>query len=242
MRSFTSRQMVFVAMVLTVLVGVIAYAGSSTPWAGSAFALAPSGSTPAPPINLRASNVTPTSMTLSWDPDLSNGAPDPWGYLPTIDTTVTAHSSSLETSHTFSGLVPGSLHTYYVTAHQGMLGDPSAPFPFTQPKAPVVLDKVSVPSAGKTSKAIKVSGKLSSTYALKSSMTVRLKFYRWEKKSGKKQWVLKKTVTAKRPSATSYYYSLKFKPAGTWSVIAESGSDGQHSASKSARSKSIKIK
>jgi hypothetical protein len=201
----------------------------------------PGASTPAPPINLRAANVTPTSMTLAWDPDLVHG-PDPWGYLPTIDTTVTGGSSSLETSHTFTGLVPGSFHTYYVIAHQASPSDPSAPFGYTQPKVPVVLGKLSVPSAGKTSKAFKVSGKLSSTYALKSSMAVRLKFYRWEKKSGKKQWVYKKTVTARRSSATTYYYSLKLKPAGTWSVIAESASDGQHSGAKSARSKSIKIK
>jgi hypothetical protein len=242
MRTINARQVTFGLMIVVVAVCGFAYAGNSTPWAGAAFAAAPGGSTPAPPVNIHATAVTPTTIHLAWSPaPFAEGVAVPWGYQLSVDGVADPFGHSAAEA-TVTSLVPGTLHVYTVMAYQGMGSDPSAPFTFTQPKAPVTLGRPSAPKTGKTNRAAKVSGTVGSAYALNGSMVVKLKLYRWQTKSGRKQWVLRKTVTAKRFGATGYYLSVKFKPAGTWSVVASTAGDATHATATSIRSRSIKVK
>ncbi|MEI8083987.1 MAG: hypothetical protein WCI74_19285 [Actinomycetes bacterium] len=109
-------------------------------------------------------------------------------------------------------------------------------------KAAVTLSKPSVPRSGKTKRAVRISGTVSSAIPLSTATPVTLEFYRWQKKNGRKRWVLRKTVTATRASAGEYAASLKVKPTGTWTVVALTAGDGEHLPATSPRSKAFKIK
>ncbi len=247
MRTINARQLVFALMVFSVAACGFAYAGNSTPWAGSALSVLPTASTPAPPI-VSAGTTTPTTMLLQWHPDMRiAGVATPDHYQVDIDGATEAVQLAVPTERLISGLVPGSTHVYQILGGRtGFFGaimwsDPGS-LSVTQPKAPVSLGKPSVPRSGKTKRAVKFGGTVSSVYPVPTSSVVELKFYRLQKRGRKSVWVLRKTVTAARSDANSYAASLRLKPTGTWSVVAESIGDDTHTAAKSDRSKSFKMK
>jgi hypothetical protein len=239
MNSQRSRKLVFAMMIATAILSLFVYAGNSVPWAATAFALPVGGSFPGVPIEFKASVLTPVSAVLTWARSLDGMAPT--GYSLKKDNVPVTLTPDTTTTAAFAGLVPGSQHQYEVIAWAMGPSDP-ATLTLTQPKAPLSVSKPTVPSSGKTSKTIKVSGTLSAIYTGASPAAVTLKFYRQQRKSGKLVWVLRKTVKAARPTAWKYSYSLKLKPAGTWSVIALAGASTEFSAGSSNRSRSIKIK
>lgn len=245
MRALNARQLVFGFMIAAVAVSAVAYAGSSAPWASAAFAIVSIPSTPAKPVVTK--EITPDTLKLVCSPNSVIPTPAPESYAVTFDGVEyppqPAVASILTT--TFSPLIPGSSHLCTVVAWNGF--GPSVPTTFaaTLPKAPVSLSKPSVPLTGRTTRSIKVTGKVVSDYAVGKASVVKLKFYRRQRsKSGALYWSYKKTLTAKRstPASASYYLYTKLKPAGSWSVIAQTYSTGSHVGAKSVRSRSSKIK
>lgn len=241
MRSINARHVVFGLMVAAVAVFSLAYANNSRPWSGSAYATLPSASTPAAPINLHKVAITPGALRLGWSPDLASGATTPTSYQLFVDGA--PRPSQTGTDALIRPLVPGSRHTYQVFASAfGRTSEPST-ISVTQPKAPVALGKPVVPTSGVTTRAIRVSGKIVSAYPVGTASVVRLKFYRRQRNSaGTLVWVWKKTVTASRPTTTSYALSLRLKPIGRWSVIARFIGDSKHLPATSVRSSSILIR
>jgi hypothetical protein len=332
MKPVNVRQIVFGLMVVAVAVSAFVYAGSSAPWAGSAYALViPSASTPAPPT-VTVGWATPTQLNLVWYPGVTGATPDhfyvttdgvPSGIWP-----ATAGSTEI----LVTPLVPGSTHTYQVfVAYTGtystfwsdpgqliykqpsifqitpsagtggsispssiqdvgqgqesptfvitpdvgyrvdqikdgttmlngtLMPDGTVQYRFVNvqaahsiaatfvsapvlPKVTLALGRPSVPRSGRTKKAVRVAGSVSSAVPYSTASSVKLKFYRLQKRGRKSVWVLRKTTTAARPDTNSYSASLKLKPTGTWSVVAESIGDDTHTAANSARSKSFKMK
>jgi hypothetical protein len=232
---------------VTVAVCAVAYAGSSAPWANVAFAVPSMPSTPAKPVVTVGPATTPDKLQLVCSPNSVDPTPTPDAYVVTFDGVEypSQPASAGVLTKTFSPHVPGSSHLCTVVAWAW--GGPSDPTTFsaTLPKAPVSLSRPSVPLTGKTTRSIKVMGTVISGYAVGKASVVKLKFYRRQRsKSGKLYWSYKKTLTAKRltPASTSYYLSTKLKPAGTWSVIAQTAATGSHVSATSARSRSTKIK
>jgi hypothetical protein len=320
-------------MVLSVAACGFAYAGNSTPWAGSALSVMPTASTPAPPT-VTVGWITPTQLNIVWYPGATGPTPDKF-YVTTDGISSGIYPATPGSTEILaSPLVPGSTHTYHVyVAYTGLystfwsdygelirtqpsifqitpsagpggsispasvqnvdqghesffvitpdsgyrvdqikdgatvlngtlMPDGTVQYYFTnvtaaheiaatfvsntapvpQTVATVTLGKPSVPRSGKTKKAIKVSGAISSPTSVSTALPVNLKFYRLQKRGRKSVWALRKTIPASRPGTNSYAGSLKLKPTGTWSVIAETPGDAQHAPATSARSRSFKIK
>lgn len=242
MRSINARQVVFGLMVAAVALCSLAYANNSTPWTGSsAFAIPPAASTPAPPINFHKVSATPVTLTLGWSPDLASGATTPTSYQLSVDGVSVPTQTA--TWKLISPLIPGSQHTYTVLAFAFGRASGPATLLFTQPKAPVTLGKPLVPKSGVTTRSIKVSGRIYTSYAVSTSSVVKLKFYRRQRnKAGTLVWVWKKSVTARRPTAGTYARSLRLTSRGKWSVVAHFAGDSNHLADKSSRSNSIIIR
>jgi hypothetical protein len=242
MRSMTTRQLVFGLMIVAVGICATVYAGNSAPWAGASFAGAAISSTPAKPEIASGPLTDPDTLHVVWGPSAIDPLPAPQWYSVTVENT-TIPSTTSTSWPPVEPLTPGSSHDATVVAFA--FGNPSVPATITirLPKAPVALGKPSVPSSGKTTRSIKITGKVVSAYAVGKNSVVKLKFYRHQKtKSGKWYWALAKTVTASRPTSTSYSLSLKLKPADTWTVVAETSATRSHVSDRSARSSSIKIK
>jgi len=116
MRSFNARQVVFGLMLVAVVASAFAYAGSSTPWAGSAYALViPSASSPAPPI-VSVALATPTSLMLTWEPDMTGDGAIPDVYRVVIDSVDGPVMPASPRELILTSLVPGSVHKYQVLA------------------------------------------------------------------------------------------------------------------------------
>lgn len=216
--------------------------------------LNPNGSVDYQFLNVQAAHQILATFTKTWNINVTpptNGTITPGG-TSTVDEGASAsyavganpgyHIASVTDNGSPVSVTGGTYTLTNVTADHTIAATFEA-----NPVDPVVaaavsLGKPSVPRSGRTNKAIKVGGTVSSANAISSPLPIKLKFYRLQKKGRKSVWVLRKTTVAGGASTAAYSASLKIKPAGTWSVIAETAGDAGHLPAASVRSRTFKIK